>query len=445
MTLATLALLICGAVASATDDTPPADRDADIFGESAAPASSDTTTRSDTGDRLVAQTAAEDDKLTLGSRMYLRLDYAASVRGRALTQPFSSPSLLDVYLDARPNERIRAFANGRLLYDFTAAGAETRAQLNELWMKFDVGRVLFLTAGTQPVRGGTGRFWNPTDFLNQQRKDPLAAFDERLGVTMVKAHVPLEGLGTNLYAIANLDGATRPDNVGGALRAEMVLGPSELSLSIGKRQGDAWRLGGDLSAGAGPFDLKAEVALLHGVGAPYYRGRFDPARWSLPTAESRANEWIPQAVVGLEWGINYTDEDAVYLGAEYFYNGFGYTSARKYPWLLYNHAFVPFYTGEQYAAAYVTLPDPGRLRDTTFIVSTLGNLSDRSFVSRFDYRVRVLTYLDLVTFVSVHYGKIGEFHYGLEVAAVPAVPELAAGMHIPQPFIDAGLGLQLKF
>ena len=76
--------------------------------------------------------------------------------------------------------------------------------------KLDVYRTLFITVGQQPIRWGEGRFWNPTDLLNQQARDPLAIFDERLGVGLVKLHLPIEALAWNLYAVANLEGVT-PD------------------------------------------------------------------------------------------------------------------------------------------------------------------------------------------------------------------------------------------
>jgi hypothetical protein len=57
-----------------------------------------------------------------------------------------------------------------------------------------------------------------------------------------------------------------------------------------------------------------------------------------------------------------------------------------------------------------------RLReaDTDFTLSTLGNFSDLSFITRLDYTVTLLTHLRLDAFVAVRYGKTtGEFRLGL--------------------------------
>ena len=49
-----------------------------------------------------------------------------------------------------------------------------------------------------------------------------------------------------------------------------------------------------------------------------------------PERYSRDEDWIPQALVGLEYGFNYTDDDAMYLGAEYFFNDAGYGDVDLY-------------------------------------------------------------------------------------------------------------------
>ncbi len=444
----------------------------------------------DTGMLLKQRTDDSDNKLVLGGKLYLRTEYNAYRDGVASEFPWQSPSYLDFYGDARPSERVRAYTSARLRYDFsvTEGALDTNGQvrrkqqiaLNELWLKFDLERVVFVTAGRQVVRWGAGRFWNPTDFLNSQYKDPLAVFDERLGLALVKAHLPIESLGWNFYAVANLEDAARPDEVGGALRAEMVLGLAELSLTAAKRKGTPAQYGVDLSAGLGPIDLKGEVALQRGLSAPFYQGPFnltglsppyDVTDLAEPTPSLRADSWFPRAVLGFEWGLKYSDDDALYVGGEYFYNSMGYRNVDKYAYLFMRGAYVPLYTGVHYAGAYVYLPAPGPFNNTTLLASALANLSDRSFLARFDYRVRILTYVDLLTHVAWHGGANGELHYGTDVPAPARAlarygqtcaegaslmgdtgmsPEATQtfcqnGWHVTQPFVDVGVGLSLAF
>ena len=65
-------------------------------------------------------------------------------------------------------------------------------------------------------------------------------------------------------------------------------------------------------------------------------------------------------------------------------------------------------------------------------MSGLSNLSDQSILTRFDYRVRVLTHLNLSIYLAHHGGEIGEMRVSVD------------GL-IPTQTLDAGLGLSLVF
>lgn len=410
------------------------------------------------------------ERLEIGGLLYLRMQYGARNQGNPETFPIGSPNLLDLYMDARPNERLRAFARGRATHTFlreAELGADpmqfqqtgTNVALDQLWIKFDVEHRLYVTAGRQPIRWGAGRFWNPTDFLNPQRRDPLAVFDERLGVSLLKLHLPLEASGWNLYAIANVEDAGTAEQVGGALRLEKLIGLTEFSLSLAARKDDPLQLGADITFPIGLIDFRFEGAFLRGVRRPFYRGpvSLDPEDPIPPTAFSREDEWIPQLVAGAEIGIPYGDDDAVYLGAEYFYNGMGYDEATLYPWLLFTGDFTPLYLGKHYAGVYASAIGPGSWNDTTLIASLLGNLSDGSFLGRFDWRVRLLTYLDFNAFAALHFGNEGEFAFGLRLPSmevpeelVPQLPPgldevLAMGIDLAPPLLDLGVGISLRF
>lgn len=460
-----------------------ADRDALFFGDDAgvvpADAPSDTPVfpdeERDEG-RLLDSAAIEDrlgaaaDRLEIGGLLYLRMDYGARERGNPESFPIGSPNLLDLYMDARPNDRLRAFARARATHSFlreAELGADplqfqqtgTNVALDQLWIKFDVDHRLYVTAGRQPIRWGAGRFWNPTDFLNTQRRDPLAVFDERLGVSLLKLHLPLEASGWNLYAIANVEDAATVDQIGGALRVEKLIGLTELSLSLGARKDEPLQLGADISFPLGWVDFRFEGALLRNLRRPFYRGpiSLDPEAPRPPTAYSREDEWIPQLVAGAEIGIPYGDDDAIYLGAEYFYNGMGYDDPTLYPWLLFTGDFTPLYLGQHYGGLYASATGPGSWNDTTLIGSVLGNLTDGSFLARFDWRVRLLTYLDFNAFAALHFGSGGEFAFGLDLPAMevpeeiqPELPPglgeaLAQGIDLPPQLLDLGLGISLRF
>jgi hypothetical protein len=431
---------------------------------------------------LVTRINAKEDLLQLGGQLYMRLDWAVLDQGQAETFPLRAPGLLDLYIDARPTDRLRAFASGRVTHELSANDESisafgedievTRAVLDQLWLKFDIARHVFLTVGQQPIRWGHGRFWNPTDFLNRQFKDPLAFFDERLGVSLIKVHVPLESLGWNFYAIADIDGADSFDKVGGALRAEFVVETTEIAASFAARKDDPYRLGVSISSGFWLIDAWAELAMLYDVRTPRWEGSYDLATFSAPTQVDVSETWWPRVSAGFEVAIPLFDEDTLYIGVEYAYNSLGYDDANLYPWLIANQALVPLYAGRHYAAAYAALPAPGRWDDVTFTLSQLSNLSDGSNILRFDTQLRVLTYLSLNVYASVHYGALGEFRFGQDIAPNPtaaaiwsgldaaaqeailtdyglgtsdAVTELLeSGLESPAPLLDIGIGLRLR-
>jgi hypothetical protein len=144
----------------------------------------------------------------------------------------------------------------------------------------------------------------------------------------------------------------------------------------------------------------------------------------------------------LEYTFLYSDQDSLILGVEYFYNDAGCTNSKLYPRLAMNGDMVPFYLGKQYASAYAVLMYPGDWNDTTFILSYIGNLSDGTWLTRLDYRVKLLTYLELDIFAMLHLGDRGEFCYEVEIPA--GTPFAEEGLAIPAQHLEIGLWLRLS-
>ena len=480
-----------------TDDS----RDDAMFGEASQDRDSQMLSGTTSNEEILAKLDERQDYLAIGGLLFLRMDYAILDKGDIEDYSLRAPNFLDIYLDARPSDRVRAFINARLSYDpaIDEGGTDRVGQplakqsfaLDQVWLKFDIEQSVFLTVGKQRIKWGSGRFWNPTDFLNTERLNPLsvAVFDERLGVSAVKLHLPIESLGWNFYAIGTFDDANDASEVGGALRGEFVIGTSELAASTVVRKNNPYRFGLDWSGAVGPIDLKIESALINNLKTPFYRGELSTSPLSIdefdltgvapedipaaveaqlpgvlaarqPESYLRDDEWLPQVVVGVEYAFNYGEDDAVYLGAEYFYNHQGYDDADLYPALLAGGQFNPFYIGRHYGAVYGLLPAPGDWNDTTFVLSTLGNISDRSFVSRLDYSVTFLTYVTFNAYAQVHYGQTGEFNYSYsQDALIPqefldlipdddreSLPtELTQGISVPGPLLDVGVGLRTRF
>ena len=435
-----------------------------------------------------------EDPLKIGGQVYLRFQVFSAEDTAPADWTAVSPNLVDLFLDVRPNDRVRAFALARTAYNAIAVDPSagippeiaeplglvrlptTVVALDQLWVNFDVARTVFVTAGRQHVKWGVGRFWNPTDFLHRAPRDPLDPFDVRIGTAMVKAHLPWERRGWNAYAVALLEdprvgGGDRAGTLAGipvGARVEAVLGTVELGLDALAGSGAPPRYGIDLSAGVWELDLHGEVAI--GGARPRWRVR-DPAapllaepglgRYELREASGAS----PRVVAGASWSGNYSDEDAVTVGAEWFWQDSGYGDADAYPFLALGapaltapvtdpsvslfrqepSAFTSFQLGRQYAAAFVSLPSPGSWNDTTFTLSVLGNLSDRSFLARLDHSVLALTYLRVETFAAVHLGhRGGEFRLDLAVPELGSFFTVPGGLVTQRPLIDLGIALRVS-
>ncbi len=236
---------------------------------------------------------AADNFLAVGGQLFLRLNGAFREGEDPADAVFSGPSLLDAFADVRPNDRLRAYAQLRFNFDYTVSPGEIGAfgqplesfslELAQAWTKFDIGQVAYVTAGRQRIRWGTGRFWNPTDFVNQQVRNSIDFFDQRVGVDLVKVHFPFEALGWNLYLIAVFNNLDVLGDVGLAARAEFLVGPAELALSSFVKDNAPLRFGADFSAAVWLLDVKAEGVMSRGLGRRLFKGTFDPATFQVPT------------------------------------------------------------------------------------------------------------------------------------------------------------------
>jgi hypothetical protein len=450
------------------------------------------------GTRFSAE-VAPDDPLKIGGQVYWRVMSTGGQGQYPQNWGLSAPALLDVFMDARPNDRVRAFALGRMFYDPTLPpngttssqlsnvsagsvqgsdstsaslfGQQTRGPsvlLDQMWLRFDLLHTVFVTAGKQHVRWGTARFWAPTDYLHMQARNPLLPFDARSGTTMLKLHVPWEARGWNFYAYAlpeNVDATQTTGRVAAAARAEIVLGTFEGGLGVFGRQNSKAKFAGDFSFGIWDLDFYGEAALRNAgdvdfVGYDATGGTANPVVCSSPPSPLNYSDlvsyfplaprsgWKPQATGGVSYTRQYADKDTFTVGAEYFYNGLGYSSAKDYLGLvlprsqpLRNPATF-FYLGRNYLAVFATAPAPYSWDNTTFTLSNLANLSDRSGITRLDYSLTVLTHVRFEAYGAVHWGQQnGEFRFGFDSNDLPCRPSQQVVR--AAALFDLGVGLRV--
>ena len=229
---------------------------------------------------------------------------------------------------------------------FTSAGSPTgfstfsntrgpATLLDQMWIRFDVLEHVFVTAGKQHVHWGTGRFWQPTDYLHQQKRNPLDVFDARAGDDDAEAERPLGGEGVELLRVRWWPRIPTPPRrrcgkVAGAFRVEAVMAGVELGADTYLRRGQKPRYGFDFSTGIWDFDVYGDVAIRPGGD---FLHEF-PAQSTMPAGTLQLHGYETQAVGGINYSRKYNDNDVWTAGVEYFYNHPGYDNASAYPALL---------------------------------------------------------------------------------------------------------------
>lgn len=396
---------------------------------------------------------------------------------------FSAPTLFDLYLDGRPNDRVRGYVGVRLQYDPTRPTGDTQLAssttagsasvvgltlappqnpaffVDQLWLRFDVARKVFLTIGRQKVRWGVSRIWYPTDFLNSRPRDALNPFDVRLGVNMVKVHVPVESLGWNFYAYGLMD-AVRVDSngisvgeLGGAVRGEFVLGPAEIGIGGVWQQGRRPRYAIDVSSAVGPFDVYAEAAFRDARDFVLFRYPDDLNADNLVQKLSQVEPYRPTGLLvqvsgGLSWQFNYTDKNFAVLTAEYFYNPAGYADPVGYQVKTFGPGLfgvtldpiqnVGLYGGQHNVALALAAPGIPGFDWITVSLSNIVIINDPAAITRLDVIFRVLNYLNVQAFAGLLYGQPGgQVRFQVSSQVINDIANISEGL-------EPGSGEQLR-
>lgn len=429
-------------------------RDEEIFGTSA-PTNSESEKKA--GEPKKESSSPITDSLLIGGRLEIRTNSAVEEQQQFGKGAFTGLKQADVYFDSRPNPDLRTFLRARF--------SETKSpllpnpvltqDLDELWFKWDIDNAVFFTLGKQHLKWGSGRFWNPTDFVTQETRDPFALFDRRLGQDMLKIHVPNEKRGFNYYAVIQWADANRNDDIGLALRGEFAfLGTGELSLSAQTRRGAPLRLGVDVSSALGPIDVHVETAFTKHESRIFYKGKLDPSTATLPQSYQDKDGTFTQVNSGLTKTWKYSEDDTVTIGAEYFYNELGYEERDLELYSLAMGQSRSLYAGRRYASAYVSLPQPGSWNKTSFILNGMQNLSDETSVVRFTTTYLLFNEATFEFFASRCLGDYGEFCFRTpaNVRALATHPSLSTeqqdlikALPAKRTLLNAGMGLSMQF
>jgi len=327
----------------------------------------------------------QKDILTMGGFFYQRaevISFEGSPTPGDAVQPLL-PALADVYLEAKPSNEMRGLIRGRLIFDplDPVLSRTPQAFLNQFWFQFGVAKRVFVTLGRQNIKWGSARLWTVTDFLQNPNPDPLNTYDLRTGVDMVKVVVPWEEMASNLVVVATADlrgPADHPLRYGGAVRAEVALGLSELALTAAFQQGRRPRYGLDWSVGLGPVDLQAELALVRDTGGARL--------WELAGTDFVERPFDGpqvQGSAGASMQFRLGDMHRGLVTVEGLYNSFGYKDSSMLEWVRSQGDYRALYFGQAYGLAQLRVEQRSQFEPRA-LVTVLANLSDASGLVRLD-------------------------------------------------------------
>lgn len=303
----------------------------------------------------------------------------------------TSQMVASLFLDARSPDGTKAFAaiEGKYLAD----SSSQNAYLRELFLDFDLRKMVYLRAGKQVLQWGRCYFWNPSDLINVERKSFVERAGPLEGVYGLRTHFPF-GTRANLYGFWDIDGAQEFTQTKGALKAEILLGGTETALSIWKRQGLDPVFAWDLSSQIGRWNLSAEAAFFPESFLTRYRVIQD----TLYATPNKA--FTPRAVISIGRSFDILEvQERLRVQYELYYNGLGYDEnpvadshwyswqteqqgfryGPKALWLYQSGQIAPYSIGRYYAAFFTTFARVFH-QDLGFLCNGVMNLVDRSYM-----------------------------------------------------------------
>jgi hypothetical protein len=277
--------------------------------------------------------------------------------------------------------------------------------MREMFVDVNYHKAIYLRAGKQVLRWGACSFWNPTDLVNIERKSFLQKEGHREGTYGLKMHVPYKTL-FNLYSFLDVNDASSITDLALSVKAEVLLGRTELALSGWKRDGYGPAFGFDMTTQVFNVQVAAEASLSSG-SRKITLEKVDTL-WDTATI---GDTWYPRVAVNLTRFFPLAGvADRLIVSGEFYYNHIGYdknvfadsmlggdlqnlmsgegslidsTHLLMMPWLSNPGIVASLYEMHSYSKCYAVLfASISRfiLNDMTLSCNAIANLNQGSFV-----------------------------------------------------------------
>jgi hypothetical protein len=334
---------------------------------------------------------------------------------------FGATAVGNAALDVRMTRGFKAFADLEWTYapaSANATGMDTGAswRVPEMFLDANLDHRVYVRVGKQVLQWGRGEFFNPTDLVNVEHKAFFRRIGNREGTYGAKVHVPF-GTTWNLYGFLDARGAESPDTLAGAVKAEVLLGRTEMAIM-------AW--GGGYRSPVYGADFSTRILDIHVTGEAALHSSLESRRVfadsGVPRVEAEETKWAPRLALGLGRSFQVSGiQDRLTTLAEFYYNGPG-SSARRMglssggvaPSAAAGLAaafYEPHSVSRRYAAFFGTFNRFLR-SDVTLIFNAVGNLDQRCALLSTGVTYRDLNDFSLGLFVQGFAGP-GDTEYAL--------------------------------
>lgn len=257
-------------------------------------------------------------------------------------------------------------------------GNDTKEGVKEFFIDANAGRKAYFRIGKQVLKWGRTYFWNPTDFINIEKRDFLDMNRYREGVYGARLHVPF-GSRRNIYFFTNFSSADNTDGVAMAGKYEWLIKNTEVSLSSWRKSGSGRAFGFDFSTTLFGMFVNSETSFYHQDEFRSIKGRGDKA-----VLKKEKNQDSIRVSAGVTKTFDYDLKDRISFTYELFYNGAGYdenifTDEKATLLLLLNDLYEPNHHGKYYSALFGAI-NKYPLPDMTMNLNIISNMGDGSFV-----------------------------------------------------------------
>jgi len=321
-----------------------------------------------------------------------------------------------VFFEGRPAENFRVYGSFKTQWPFVATSgpfvtpsvppvpagqgsvAVPNIQVFELFNDFSWNDKVFFRFGKHTVKWGVGYFWSPADVLNLSAIDVEDPDAQREGPISLRAHIPVPGTQTNIWAYALIPetdepSSLEPADLGGAAKVEFLVGNWEVGTGVFVHYDQPASAMLSLTGAIGRFSLFGEGSLSWGSQKSFVKDMYvsvDDIKWVYEKYDDRP---FFSGTAGFNWSKSAWDLTVV---GQYRFNGQGYADNKREDLIESFRAAEPvmdafpggtgaetlgagliYDSGLHYAALSVSKAEMGP-KDLTGSVLVLANLSDLS-------------------------------------------------------------------